>query len=56
MRNKGGKGMDEKRIAMTAEKAARLLRENPDWSYKKAIAKAKEELCNEKVEVMEKAN
>jgi len=34
--------MDNKKIAKAVEEAARLLRENPSWSYKRAIDTAKE--------------
>lgn len=33
---------DKKRITTAVEEAARLLRENPDWTYKQAIEKARE--------------
>jgi len=33
--------MDNNKIAKAVEEAARLLRENPSWSYKKAIEQAK---------------
>lgn len=36
--------MTKKQITTAVEEAARLLRENPDWTYKKAIDKAKESL------------
>ena len=36
--------MTEKQISNAVEEAARLLRENPDWTYKKAIDEAKEYL------------
>lgn len=36
--------MTKKQIATAAEEATRLLRENPSWTYKEAIAKAKEML------------
>jgi len=43
--------MDENRITMIVDEAARLLRENPDWTYKEAIEKAKEEFnCSSKKE------
>lgn len=45
--------MNEKRIAMTVEEAARLLRENPSWTYRQAIAKAREVLGYEKKDVEE---
>lgn len=44
--------MDGKRIAMTADEAARLLKENPSWTYKEAIEKARELLGYEKMETM----
>lgn len=31
-----------KKIATAVDEAARLLRENPTWTYKQAIEKAKE--------------
>ncbi|WP_312906821.1 hypothetical protein [Tissierella praeacuta] len=34
--------MTKKQITTAVEEAARLLRENPTWTYKKAIDKAKE--------------
>lgn len=34
--------MNKKRIAMVADEAARLLKDNPTWTYKKAIEKARE--------------
>ena len=33
---------EQKRITTAVDEAARLLRENPDWTYKEAIKKAKE--------------
>lgn len=33
--------MDNKNISKVVEEAARLLRENPSWSYKRAIDTAK---------------
>ncbi|WP_272879132.1 hypothetical protein [Clostridium sp. Cult2] len=39
--------MDKKRIRAVAEEAARLLFENPEWTHKKAIEKAKEMILNE---------
>lgn len=36
--------IDKKKIATVAEEAARLLKENPRWTYKQAIEKAKETL------------
>lgn len=36
--------MTKKQITTAVDEAARLLRENPDWTYKKAIDKAKESL------------
>lgn len=33
---------DNKKITTAVEEAARLLRENPSWTYKQAIQKAKE--------------
>jgi len=33
---------DNKIIANIVDEAARLLRDNPDWTYKQAIDKAKE--------------
>lgn len=48
--------MNEKRITMVVNEAVRLLRENPDWTYKKAMDKAKEMVADEKAKVMEKAN
>lgn len=38
--------MTKTQITTAVEAAARLLRENPSWTYKKAIAVAKE--CIEK--------
>lgn len=48
--------MDEKRITMTVEEAVRLLRENPNMTYKEAITKAKGMILDEKVEELEKVN
>lgn len=48
--------MTKKQITSAVEEVARLLRENPTWTYKKAIDKAKEMISNEKVKTMEKAN
>lgn len=48
--------MTKKQITTAVEEAARLLRENPSWTYKKAIAKAKEVIGNEDLSQMEKAN
>ncbi|WP_236913310.1 hypothetical protein [Clostridium sp. Cult1] len=48
--------MDEKRITAAVGEAARLLRENPEWTYIKATDKAKEELSNEGMEKVEKTN
>lgn len=48
--------MTEKQISNAVEQAARLLRENPDWTYKKAIDKAKEMISNERMVKMEKTN
>ena len=39
--------MTEKQVTTAVEEAARLLRENPSWTYKKAIERAKEVICNE---------
>lgn len=36
--------MNSKKITEVVEEAARLLRENPSWTYKKAIETAKEVL------------
>ena len=47
--------MDENRITMIVDEAARLLRENPDWTYRQAIAKAREVLGYAKKDV-EKVN
>lgn len=41
--------MTKAKITTTVEEAARLLRENPHWTYKKAIDKAKD-LLEKKVE------
>lgn len=38
--------MTKKQITTAVDEAARLLRENPDWTYKKAIDKAKELIEN----------
>lgn len=43
--------MDEKRIAIAVEKVVRLLRENPEWTHKQAIDKAKEVLSYESIEM-----
>lgn len=48
--------MDDKKIMMAVEEAARLLRENPEWTYKKALEKAKEMILDEKMENLAKAN
>lgn len=48
--------MDENRITMIVDEAARLLRENPGWTYRQAIEKAEEMILNEKVEKVERAN
>ncbi|MDR7856329.1 hypothetical protein [Tissierella sp.] len=48
--------MTKKQITTAVEEAARLLRENPDWTYKRAIARAKEMISNESIEKMEKVN
>jgi len=50
--------MDENRITMIVDEAARLLRENPDWTYKEAIEKAKGMILNEdsKVDMVKKVN
>lgn len=39
--------MTKVQITTAVEEAARLLRENPDWTYKKAIDKAKEMITDE---------
>ena len=39
--------MTKAQITTAVEEAARLLRENPTWTYKKAIAKAKEMIAGE---------
>lgn len=39
--------MTKAQIATVAEEAAKLLKENPEWSYSKAITKAKEMITNE---------
>ncbi len=42
--------MTDRRIAEVVEEAAKLLRENPDWTYKKAIEAAKKgDIDNEKL-------
>lgn len=46
--------MSRENIAKVATEAAKLLKENPEWTYKKAIAKAKELIEDESVEKMEK--
>ncbi|MBC8589355.1 hypothetical protein [Paratissierella segnis] len=33
---------EQKRITTAVDEAARLLKDNPTWTYKQAIAKAKE--------------
>ena len=33
----------DKKISKVADEAARLLRENPTWTYKRAIEEAKKE-------------
>lgn len=33
---------EQKRVSTTVDEAARLLRENPHWTYKEAIKKARE--------------
>ncbi len=48
--------MTKAKITTAVEEAARLLRENPHWTYKKAIDKAKEMIADESIEKMEKAN
>lgn len=48
--------MNKTQIITVSEEAARLLRENPTWTYKKAIDKAKEMIGNEETKAMEKAN
>lgn len=50
--------MTKTQIAIVAEEAAKLLKENPDWSYTKAIKKAKEMILHEdsKVDMVKKAN
>lgn len=40
---KGDKSVTKKQITKAVEETARLLRENPDWTYKKAIDKAYDE-------------
>ena len=55
-KNIGGNAMNEKRILMTAKEAAKLLKENPNWTYKKAMDKAKEMIRDAKVEDLEKTN
>ena len=46
--------MNEKNVYIVVKEAARLKRKNPKLTYKKAMAKAKEELGYEKMEKMEK--
>ena len=48
--------MTKTQISTVVEEAARLLRENPSWTYKKAIAKAKEVIQDEGLSKMEKTN
>ncbi|MGJ0848428.1 hypothetical protein ACR77J_17195 [Tissierella praeacuta] len=53
--------VNKTKIITISEEAAKLLRENPTWTYKKAIDKAKEmisneKISNEKIKTMEKAN
>lgn len=46
--------LEDKRIKN--KEAVRLLRENPEWTYKKALEKAKEMILDEKMENLAKAN
>lgn len=39
--------MTKIQITTAVERAAELLRDNPDWTYKEAIDKAKEMILNE---------
>lgn len=48
--------MTKQQITDAIEEVARLLIENPSWTYKKAIDKAKEMISNEKMVKMEKIN
>ncbi|WFA10362.1 hypothetical protein [Tissierella sp. Yu-01] len=35
---------EQKKITTTVDEAARLLKENPTWTYKQAIEKARESI------------
>ena len=48
--------MTEIEIKRGTEEAARLLRENPSWTYKQAIDKAKEVIQDEEMAKVEKDN
>lgn len=48
--------MSRDNIEKVATEAARLLFDNPEWTYKKAIEKAKELIEDEGMAKMEKAN
>jgi len=37
-----------KNVTVVADEAARLLRDNPEWTYKKAIEEAKRLLMNDR--------
>lgn len=34
--------MEKERVTLAADEAVKLFKDNPDWSYKRAIEKAKE--------------
>lgn len=48
--------MTKKQITTVVEEAARLLKDNPTWTYKKAINRAKEMIEDEDLSKMEKVN
>ena len=48
--------MTKIQIAIAVEAAARLLNENPSWTYKQAIDKAKEVIQDEEMDKVEKVN
>lgn len=48
--------MNKKQITTVVEEAARLLKENPTWTYKKAMDEAKEMISGENTETMEEVN
>ena len=48
--------MAKEQITTAVEEAARLLRENPTWTYQEAIEKAKKMVADEGDKTIEKTN